>query len=85
MTKVLLWWNGLTLIQCRQPSNKDQLVERTENAIISLYEHMANATSDFSKKFAAAVEDSAAKREEGSSSSVQTLPTLSSVEAKKFS
>lgn len=97
LTKVLLWWNGLTLIQCRQPSNKDQLVERTENAILAQYENLAGSTASFAKKFEAAVEEARHPKTSGrqsddddvllsgSTAHQMSLPSFSSLQTKKYS
>ena len=50
LTNVQMWWNGLTLIQSRQPSNRDALVDRCENAILSQYAQHAGATLLFAKQ-----------------------------------
>lgn len=50
LTNVMFWWNGLTLIQSRQPSVKDELVARSEEAILSQYEQFAGATLILARK-----------------------------------
>uniref|UniRef100_A0A7S3DT55 SMODS and SLOG-associating 2TM effector domain-containing protein n=1 Tax=Entomoneis paludosa TaxID=265537 RepID=A0A7S3DT55_9STRA len=41
LTKVWLWWTGLSLAQARLSENKDLLVDRSERAILAQYEHFA--------------------------------------------
>lgn len=50
LTNVLMWWNGLTLIKSRQVSSKDELVDRTEDAIVLQYEKYAGSAVSFAKK-----------------------------------
>ena len=34
LVRVLLWWDGLSLVQQRTPSSKDQLVDVVEHALL---------------------------------------------------
>eukprot|EP00546_Thalassionema_frauenfeldii_P011103 CAMPEP_0178909672 /NCGR_PEP_ID=MMETSP0786-20121207/8661_1 /TAXON_ID=186022 /ORGANISM="Thalassionema frauenfeldii, Strain CCMP 1798" /LENGTH=962 /DNA_ID=CAMNT_0020581817 /DNA_START=143 /DNA_END=3032 /DNA_ORIENTATION=+ len=66
LTNIQMWWNGLTLIQSRQPSNKDTLVDRTEEAIISHYAQFAGATLLFAKQRHSAANELKNDEERGS-------------------
>jgi len=43
LIKVWLWWSGLSIAQTRLASNKDELVDRSERAILAQYENFAGS------------------------------------------
>ena len=83
LTKTLLWWDGLTLIESRQPINKDRLVDRCEDAIVAQYESYAGSTSRFAKRNYVNYDDNGEEEEEQSDGATGMPSGVSSAKKKK--
>lgn len=44
--QMLVWWDGLTMIEKRVPVNKDTLIRTTENCILSQSTTIGGSTAD---------------------------------------